>query len=366
MSDSVEEPDFLSVRCPQCQAGLRIRSRLAGKTGQCPQCGGSIHIPERPAFDLEEPDSSGDADESLGDGGYRLAEPLEHQPDDSPEPLPAELRAPVPAGGFLERMERVSTEKKSYVPQFLFFTGVFTFPWYPEVWLRWGYLVAGGTAATLIPVLVYEYVLGVGGYAGVVLAFFALPQIWISFWTGSFAVACGMHVFEETATGNDHISNWPEPNWRDWMWQLMYVGYVALMVLAVAYGIGLLAGGSGETISMAIGLSEFFLLPFCLLSVMEANNLAILISPGIAATLIRNCLNWIQFYVITGCLAAAWLGIGWGVISVSSFLLIPVNGLLYASLILIWFRLLGRLAWSISHRSGRKRTNVATAAPTAI
>lgn len=367
MSDSAEEPDFLALRCPTCQAGLRIRSKLAGTTGTCPQCGGAISIPLRPEIDFDSAEETNPVSDPLdAEAGYRLAELVDFQPDDQPAPLPPELRPVAPEGGFLGQMARVRTERAESAPRILFYTGVFEFPWYTEVWPRWGWLVLGGSAATMIPVLAWTYLGGLGGYAGVSLAFFAMPQIWITLWTGAFAAACGMQVFEHTAAGSDHIFSWPEPNWRDWVWQLMYLGYVAAMVLAIAYGIGLAAGGSPETLLMSIAITEFFLFPFCLLSVMEANNLAILVSPGILATLFRKGLSWILFYLVTGFLTAIWLGIAWLVCQVTPLLLIPVNGLLYASLVLIWFRLLGRLAWSISHRRSKKRRTASAVEPSAI
>lgn len=355
MSDASNEPDFIAIRCETCQARLRIRARLAGTVGACPKCGASVSIPHRPEIDFELPRPTGDSETLTSDGGYRLATPLDYQPDDHPEPLPVEVRPPAPAEGYLDQLGRVRKQEADRPPQFLFFSGVFDFPWYPEVWLRWVYLALGGSAATMIPMLAFAYFGGTGGYAGVGLAFFALPQIWITIWTGSFAAACGLQIFDDTAAGSDHVSGWPEPNWREWMWPLMYLVYVAAMVLAVAYGLGLAIGGSPQAMLLTVSITEFVLFPFSLLSVMEANNLAILISPGLLATLIRKGTAWLQFYLVTGVLGAAWVGMAWFVAQIHPLLLIVSNGLLYATMTLIWFRLLGRLAWAISHNRSRKR-----------
>ncbi len=350
-SDASDEPDFLAIRCEACQARLRVRIKLAGTVGKCPKCGSRITIPHRPEFDPESPTES---ELLAADGGYRLADPLDYQPDDHPEPLPAELRPAAPEAGYLAQLGRVRQEKEDRPPQFLFFSGVFEFPWYPEVWLRWIYLVLGGSAATLIPILAMNFLDSTSGYAGVGVAFFAMPQIWITIWTGSFAAACGLQVFDDTAAGSDHITAWPEPNWREWMWPLMYLGYVSFMVFAAAYGVGLATGGTFRDRLITLGLFEFFLFPFCLLSVMEANNLAILISPSLVASLWRKSLSWLLFYLVTGILLALWIGVAWLVNQIHPSLLILVNGLLYASMTLIWFRLLGRLAWSITHRRSKK------------
>lgn len=355
MSNASDEPDFIAIRCATCQARLRIRARLAGTVGTCPQCRASISIPQRPDIDFELPQPTGEPESFTPDGGYRLAEPLDYQPDDHPEPLPAELRPAAPEVGYLDELARVRKQEVENPPRFLFFSGVFDFPWYPEVWPRWAYLALGGSAATLLPMLALAYLGGTSGYAGVGLAFFAMPQIWITIWSGSFAAACGLQVFDDTAAGSNHISGWPEPNWREWMWPLMYLTYVAAMVFALGYGLSLLLGGSNQTIVLTISITAFVLLPFCLLSVMEANNLAILLSPRLLGTLFRKGTAWMQFYLVTGILAAAWIGIAWLLVSIHPLLLIVINGLLYASMTLIWFRLLGRLAWAISHNRSKTR-----------
>lgn len=363
MSESPAEPDFLAVRCRHCDASLRVRARLAGQSTNCPNCREVIQIPMQPTIETILAEDPEPATASADDAGeYRLAVPLLHEPDDGqPLPLPKELLAPLPERGYLDQVERVrsaSAPVVESVPQYVFFTGVFDFPWYPEVWPRWVYLVIGGIAASLIPMLAISIFQNSHGYTGVVLAFFAMPQIWISFWSGSFAAACGMQVFEDTAAGSNHITGWPDPNWRDWMWPLMYLGYVALMVLAMAYGIGLACGGQSSSMLWALGLAEFFLFPICLLSVLETNNMTILLSPRLLLTIVQKPISWLLFYLISGVLVAVWGGLLWFTLGVAPWLTVIVNGLLYASISLVWFRLLGRLAWSISHSQSRKKKRV--------
>ena len=364
MSDESAEPDFLAIRCEHCAAQLRVRAKLAGQSANCPNCGTSITIPDRPPVEFELPvaDESGDwLDES---GGYRLAAPSQHEPDQGvPEPLPAGIRVPAPEQGYLERVERVRPDVIETPPKYLFFSGIFDFPWYPEVWPRWIYLVLGGSLASLIPLLGLAFLGGASGYAGVGVAFFAMPQIWITLWSGSYMAACGMQIFEDTAAGNDHITAWPDPNWREWMWPLMHIGYVALMVLAVAYGVGLAAGGNGTSRLTIIAIAEFVLFPICLLSVLEANNIAILFSPRLLLSLIRKPLGWVLFYATTGSMLVAWIGMLWYVYRLNPLLVVVVNGLLYASMSLIWFRLLGRLGWLITHKRSQKRRRSAVSVP---
>ena len=143
----------------------------------------------------------------------------------------------------------------------------------------------------------------------------------------------------------------------------MHIGYVALMVLAVAYGVGLAAGGNGTSRLTIIAIAEFVLFPICLLSVLEANNIAILFSPRLLLSLIRKPLGWVLFYATTGGMLVAWIGMLWYVYRLNPLLVVVVNGLLYASMSLIWFRLLGRLGWLITHKRSQKRRRSAVSVP---
>lgn len=356
MSDESAEPDFLAIRCEHCAAGLRVRAKLAGQSATCPNCGEPINIPVRPVVEFELPTDEDERDWLDESGGYRLAVPLQHEPDSGiPEPLPSGIRVPAPEMGYLERVERVRDDVIETPPKYLFFSGVFDFPWYPEVWPRWVYLVLGGSLASLIPLLGVAFLEGTSGYAAVGVAFFAMPQIWITFWSGSYMASCGMQIFEDTSAGSDHITTWPDPNWREWMWPLLYLAYVAAMVLAVAYGVALACGARSTNLVTVLAAVEFVLFPICLLSVLETNNIAILFSPRVLSSLFRKPAGWILFYALTGSMLVAWGGMIWYVYRLNPLMVVVVNGLLYASMSLIWFRLLGRLGWLITHKRGQKR-----------
>src|SRR4051812_44299906 len=110
MSDAAEELDFLSMRCDACQARLRVRTKLAGTIANCPKCQAKIAIPRPFELSIE---SVQEEDHALqaADEVYQLAETIDYQPDDSPEPLPAELNRPAPEAGFLDQLGQVRQEK---------------------------------------------------------------------------------------------------------------------------------------------------------------------------------------------------------------------------------------------------------------
>jgi hypothetical protein len=359
MSDESElDPTFIIVRCEECSAKLRVRGTLAGRVGECPECHAALPIPELPDYGIED-DSDDDRNLSPWNEAahsYRLATPLEYEPDFAgPPPLPKELTAPAPLKGYLDQLGQVRQIVIPKPPRLIFFSGVFEFPWYDEVWPRWIWLMLGGIALSLIPVFAIGVLDGAGGYRGIMLAFLAIPQIWLSLWTGSHAACCGLRVFEETAAGNDHISGWPDPNWREWMLPFVQQGAVAFVIGALAYGLGLALGLAVLPMAATIGLAEFFLFPFCWLSVMEGNSLLFLVSTKVLRTLWKKPVSWVTFYGLTGLLLAIWGVLCRESCRVSLMFGMFLNGLLFATFVLIYFRLLGRLAWSVSHPERRKR-----------
>lgn len=358
--DSQLDPIFVAVECRNCGVRLRVRSSLAGKSARCPKCQAAIEIPEITDYCDESEAPLPD----IPTNEYRLAIPLSHEPDAAvPEPLPPELVAPRPEHGFLDQLGQVRQVARSKPPRHLFFSGVFEFPWYDSVWPRWIWLVLGGISISVIPVFALAILNGASGYSGIALAFFAMPQIWLTLWTGSYAASCGLQVFEDTAAGNDVVTGWPEPNWREWMSALMQQAYVCLMIFAVAYGIGKAAGLSGPSLFWLITGIEFVLFPFCFLSVLEANSLLVFLSPSVIRTLLTKPLSWLGFYLLAGMLMTGWGGALYLTCQYSLIAGMFLNGFLFGAGVLIYYRLLGRLAWSIS-RGHRKLRTVISSLPT--
>src|SRR5207247_5938981 len=54
----------------------------------------------------------------------------------------------------------------------------------------------------------------------------------VSIMTLSFSAACCLAVLESTAAGLDHVEAWPEPQWKEWMAQLIYLGWIGALPLA--------------------------------------------------------------------------------------------------------------------------------------
>ena len=106
-----------------------------------------------------------------------------------------------------------------------------------------------------------------------VLAFFVLPIIWVSLLTWSYTASCGLALLEPTAAGLDRIEAWPDPQWQEWMAQMLYLGWIGAIPFAVSYGLAVLAGLAGARVEIALPAIFFVLYPISLLSALEANSI---------------------------------------------------------------------------------------------
>jgi predicted Zn finger-like uncharacterized protein len=46
-SNNNTQKDYISFRCRNCEALLRVKKESAGGKGQCPECGHIIKIPQK-------------------------------------------------------------------------------------------------------------------------------------------------------------------------------------------------------------------------------------------------------------------------------------------------------------------------------
>jgi hypothetical protein len=189
-----------------------------------------------------------------------------------------------------------------------------------------------------------------GMSTGVVAAMFLLPIIWISCMTLSYAAACGLCVLESTAGGLDRIEGWPDPNWKEWMVQLIYVTWIGAIPLAVSYGLAMLGAAQGLPWFWTMPIAFFVIYPISLMSALEANTIWVPLTRAILGSLIRWWWCWLVFYLLSGCLALGILAAtAFAIDSSHDIVFIGLGPLLPAAL-LIYFRLLGRLGWRMTTR----------------
>lgn len=305
------------VTCPAC--GTRFKTPRGSRKSETPclSCNEPVPIPSRKG--------SSDAD-----GGS------------SKSPKPGEQKTDV-FGAMAE--ERFGGE--IYRPAFPFLDGTFSFPWYPEGLFRW-IMLSLGCAITVLLFLVMHWCFSRGGFyarAGYALGF---PFGWLSIWTYSYAASCASTIISETAAGNDRVEGWADPDWRDWFSDLLSLFPSVLAAIALAFGAGKLTEALGGPFWTPAGLALFFLLPICLLSTIDVNSPFVPFSPLIVKSLTTHGWAWLRFYAASLGLAIVWPGsfiLGY---QKEPFYAAVVTGPLMSLALLIYPRLLGRLAWCIN------------------
>jgi hypothetical protein len=330
-------PALVRLECPTCHELIDARVESTPGSAPCPFCGAMVSVPDRKTV----------AGWQAAKIAPRNAEAIGEYATGAVVPT-----LPLRAGGLFDKLAEIRREVAPPPPRWTFFSGVFTFPWRQEVHIRWAYMTVGFTAIAIIGLVVKGITASFSGIgSGVALAFFLMPIIWVSFMTLSFSAACCLCVLESTAAGLDRIEAWPDPQWKEWMAQLIYLGWIGAIPLAASYGLACLAGLAGARVELAFPGFLFVLYPIALMSALEANSIWVPLTLPILSSLFRWWWAWLSFYILTGLLAAGLGGVFLYSVSSSQDLLQLLLGPLVAAAALIYFRLLGRLAWRMTTKS---------------
>jgi hypothetical protein len=173
---------------------------------------------------------------------------------------------------------------------------------------------------------------------------FALPVFLISMISFSYTSVCCLAVIETTAEGYDDVVDWPSGFWRDWFWTLL----PALGMLALAMAIGTIFAEIANVSSwLPSVLAVYFLFPIFVLSAIEAGSPMAVVSWTVLRNMAPVWWGWLLFYVETGALFLLWLAPTVVAFFFEPFVTVLVAGPFFAALVLIYARLLGRLAWCI-------------------
>lgn len=329
VSDSSRDATVrITVTCLTCNERIDTRPKEVARKISCPFCGVKVYVPSLESVQANRAPEI--AAQAADVGEYELTAP--------PEVAPVETH-------YAEVRAKVRREAPPPRPRWTFFSGVFTFPWRSDVILRWGFLSGGIMAVFLVAAIAIAVVGGITNPQGAVLAFFVLPEIWLSTWTFSYAAACCLVILEQTAAGVDRMETWPEPHWKEWVGHLIFVGWILVLTAVVGYGVGRSARLIWPDAGMDVPVlaTMFTLFPICLLSALESGSWLAPLSGAILKSLLVLWWRWLLFYVLAALLAVAWIGSIWIGVRWTPFASLAAAPLLAAAL-LIYARLLGRMA----------------------
>lgn len=334
MSDPSDIPKYIHANCKVCGTRVTPKAKNAGRRLKCPDCETPIQLPTIEQY-LEIR-----RDQALSE--TRQPEPVE------PYGMREKVERAEATVSVFRELAQVKREEAPPPPQYTFFSNVFEFPWKTtDALLRWALLAVGFSVSGLFLVVNLTLVETYGFAALVGVIFFVLFQIVITIWTAACAASVLMSILHDTAAGLDRVEGWPDGGWRDWMSDLMLVGYLFFVSGFVSLGPARLLQpviGFQSPIVLAVHAALF---PITLLAGFDAESIWLPWSRTIFRSLRIIPLDWLLFYALTlavvgvgdGFLLACMIGSPW----LFGFMLGPV----LASQIFIGARLLGRLAWRI-------------------
>ncbi len=377
-------PKKKGLACPRCGNRLRVRPEQVGTQVMCPKCestftvGQSAAPPSAPkavapptvgssaplplaaapsvhdddAYEPEIPltrplaeaepqmvDLSPSANRQVGyEVDWDQADDIEVEaPHERPTRDEGEYLALAEARG----MVRSQVFEKP--PEFTFFSGVFSFPWRGPNITRWVAISFGMTCTGELMVATVDFLrggVGLGTLAGPILALFVSIMALL---TGAFTAPCFLAAVQDTADGFDEVQESTLPDWDQWFFSLLSVLSVWLLSGTLGVPLTLIPeiGPSGVLIG------NLLFVPILILSALECESFLLPYSPAVLSSLRRNAGAWLVFYLVSSVLVACWFGLSL-LATLAPYLSVVVLAPTFAAVVLIYARLLGRLAWVIT------------------
>jgi hypothetical protein len=182
----------------------------------------------------------------------------------------------------------------------------------------------------------------------------------VGLYVAAYAGHCLLVVVQQTAAGNDEVV-WPEEPFLDWVGEIFYLTWLLAVWLVPAWFVLRLVDlpvfAASPTVSLgvlAVGLL-WLIFPISLLSSLSANSRYVLFRLTILKQLAKRLPAVAGFYVASAALLLSCSALVYLSAARAVWLLLPVAALAVASAVLIYARLLGRIAWLISYQAPGKR-----------
>jgi hypothetical protein len=356
---SEQTVDWLVLFCPSCGGKCRARARSARKPLRCPRCGAVI----RPSAGEPQPASTEPvgpsrskqaaptvADDESDEAAYTAGEPEDVSSNELPEPDPiedVELRRQRPPA-----------------PVAPLWSGVYGFPWH-ESGLRPWFLFGIGLSLVAL--------LGAGMHYVIDLYMASGPEggIWIRvmflyikgfglflLWTGTFAGTFFLATIQDTAAGSYKVRK-PDDSIAGQFFTFFYLAWI-FFYAALPFGLAatLLQPLLGFNVTLwSLIPTTIVVFPIVLLSVMANDSFWMFLNKDVIQGLLLRPYVLLVLYLMSTLLLAPCVALGYLTIGhYGQFIfLAPVTGFVWSACLLIYGRLLGRVAWSITGEDKRAK-----------
>ena len=304
----------------------------------CPRCKGQVELPKphkprrHEEYDLEDDDDAPPRGSLASRAALSKADIDELEDDDQPR---KKKRRPKMEWGLL--------------------LGGFAFPWTPGAVMQWLLIAiwaatAGWLAHEADAMGIKEGLGTASIYQTIVALLAALGAMLAGVGCAGVAAIHGLTILLETTAGNDRMENWPNVGlFLDWIGELWFVFNTAAISVLLGLGLNWLLPELLTSRDLTVAVTVFLLFPVLLLCTLESNSPFVPISTVVFASLGRQCIAWLAFYFQSGCLLAAAAALVYYLGPLLDLrAAIPLAALLFSAVVMIYFRLLGRLAFGCS------------------
>ena len=339
---TVDEPACFLLRCPICGARMHPKVELVGKRVRCPDC-------ERPVLVTAPPEPAA-VKARPKPGVYGVGATPAERP-----PVNVDL---LRSTGTLEPYALPPPP-----PRLWFLDGVLSFPWQRESMGRW--LILSLLAVVTDAVTTYAVVASPIFKSGFDFDKSSAVMAPLLMMTGSllwaymlfYAANCVFSVIRDTAAGSDAIGDWGDGDLTEGIWRLVFLVVPWIVACSLGYAVGCLVAVGWAAGAGWLGMATAALVyPIMVLSIVDSNSILGLFTATVLRGVKTVWRGWLLFYVEAGLLIAAWTALTvagtvlggllpppWSTLALT--LTVLVTAPLWAALVLILARLLGRLAW---------------------
>jgi hypothetical protein len=239
------------------------------------------------------------------------------------------------------------------LPRQPFISGTFTFPFSSAALMHTVVLSVWTMAATAMATTAIALGATEDAPTAFKSAMFLAGAVLVTVMWFAFASECALTIVRDTANGCDKIPAWPGLAFIDWILEPLYIFNSLCLSTAPGAGVAWLLAEYGHPNDAVALVGFFFFFPIVLLSLLESNSPLGVISLPVYRTFWTAFSGWAGFYLSTAILLAAAGIVVTAATSAGRFWGAIAANLTFTIVWLIYFRLLGRLAWYCADRTAQ-------------